>query len=110
MRCFILAALTLLASAAAAQNAPVAGEIAIGAQGNQLRGTLLVPARTARGAEPVLMLAGSGPTDRDGNNIQVRAQPYRLLADALAARGIPILRVDKRGIGGSAAGGHREEE
>ncbi len=110
MRRLLLPFLALFASAAAAQTAPVANEIAIGPQGNQLKGTLLEPARTAPGAEPVLMLAGSGATDRDGNNIQVRAQPYRLLADALAARGITTLRVDKRGIGGSAAGGHSEEE
>jgi pimeloyl-ACP methyl ester carboxylesterase len=110
MRRLLVTFLALFASAAAAQNAPVGSEIAIGAEGNQLKGTLLLPGRAARGAEPVLMLAGSGATDRDGNNIQVRARPYRLLADALAARGIATLRVDKRGIGGSAAAGHREEE
>ena len=112
MRCFILAALVSLAVATtgAAQTGPVSTEIAIGPAGSQLKGTLLVPARGARGVEPVLMLAGSGPTDRDGNNPLIRAQPYRLLADALAARGITTLRVDKRGIGASAAGGHSEEE
>jgi pimeloyl-ACP methyl ester carboxylesterase len=112
MRGFILASVVSLglASAAAAQTVPAATELTIGPAGNQLRGTLLVPARGARGAEPVLMLAGSGPTDRDGNNIGIRARPYRLLADALAARGITTLRVDKRGIGASAAGGHSEEE
>jgi pimeloyl-ACP methyl ester carboxylesterase len=112
MRRFILASLISLAFAttAKAQTAPVATELAIGPAGNQLRGTLLVPARRARGAEPVLMLAGSGATDRDGNNMQVSARPYRLLADALAARGITTLRVDKRGIAGSAALGHSEEE
>jgi pimeloyl-ACP methyl ester carboxylesterase len=116
MRRFVLAPLTslllLLATAATAQNTPVSSELALGPEGRQLRGTLLVPARSARGAEPVLMLAGSGPTDRDGNNAGVRAQPYRLLADALARRGITTLRVDKRGIAGSApaAAGRSEEE
>jgi pimeloyl-ACP methyl ester carboxylesterase len=112
MRRLILASLVLLVPVpvAASAQTPASSEIAITSAGDQLRGTLLVPARTARGAEPVLMLAGSGATDRNGNNIQVSAQPYRLLADALAARGITTLRVDKRGIGGSAAGGHREEE
>lgn len=107
----LLTSLITLATASA-QPAPSSSEIAIGPEGHQLRGTLLVPARRARGAEPVLILAGSGPTDRDGNNSGVRAQPYRLLADALAARGITSLRVDKRGIAGSApaALGHSEEE
>ena len=112
MRWFILAALTALTPAriAAAQTAPIATELAIGPAGNQLRGTMLAPARRAHGAEPVLMLAGSGATDRDGNSPVVSARPYRLLADALAARGITTLRVDKRGIGASAAFGHNEEE
>lgn len=113
MRRFVLAPVTflmLLATAATAHNAPGSSEIAIGPEGRQLKGTLLAPARGARGAEPVLILAGSGPTDRDGNNIGVRAQPYRLLADALAARGITSLRVDKRGIAGSAAAGAGRSE
>jgi pimeloyl-ACP methyl ester carboxylesterase len=113
MRRFVLAslmALGLLATAARAQNAPVSSELAVGPDGRQLKGTLLIPARIARRAEPVLILAGSGPTDRDGNNIGIRAQPYRLLAEALAQRGIPSLRVDKRGIAGSAAAGAGRSE
>ena len=52
----------------------------------------------------VLMLPGSGPTDRDGNNSAgVTAAPYRLLAEALAAQSISTLRADKRGMFGSAA-------
>jgi uncharacterized protein len=52
----------------------------------------------------VFILPGSGPTDRDGNNPQgVSAASYRLLAEALAAKGISTLRTDKRGLFGSAA-------
>ena len=52
----------------------------------------------------VLIIPGSGPTDRDGNNpLGVTAAPYRLLADALAAKGISTLRADKRGMFGSKA-------
>ncbi len=68
-----------------------------------LRGTLLQPA-TPASAPVVLILPGSGPTDRDGNNpLGVKAAPYRLLAEALAARGIASVRIDKRGVAESQA-------
>ena len=51
----------------------------------------------------VLILPGSGPTDRDGNNpLGVTASTYRLLANALAERGVSTVRIDKRGMFGSA--------
>lgn len=69
----------------------------------RLEGTLALPA----GCGPfptVLIVAGSGPTDRDGNSVLgVRAQPYRLLADRLRDRGIASIRYDKGAIGASAA-------
>lgn len=73
-----------------------------------LHGTRLVPERAA--TQPVLILAGSGPTDRDGNSAPlVRAGYLRQLAEGLAAQGTPTLRVDKRGIAASAAAGGAEE-
>jgi pimeloyl-ACP methyl ester carboxylesterase len=52
----------------------------------------------------VLILPGSGPTDRDGNSPNgVQAATYRLLAEGLAEHGITSVRVDKRGIFGSRA-------
>jgi len=52
----------------------------------------------------ILIIPGSGPTDRDGNNsLGITAQPYRLLAKGLAARGIATVRIDKRGLFGSKA-------
>jgi pimeloyl-ACP methyl ester carboxylesterase len=79
-------------------------EIEIEAPGpdGPLRGTLL--SGNATRLPPVLIIPGSGPTDRDGNNsLGVRASTYRLLAEGLAAEGIPTLRIDKRGLFGSAA-------
>lgn len=67
-----------------------------------LSGTLL---RASEGGEgPVaLIIPGSGPTDRDGNNpLGVTAASYRLLAEALLARGIATVRIDKRGMFASA--------
>lgn len=84
--------------------------VAIGGGAAALHGTLLAPASGAR-APAVLIIAGSGPTDRDGNNpMGVRAGTYRLLAEGLAARGISTLRFDKRGVAESAGAGGREED
>jgi uncharacterized protein len=67
-----------------------------------LKGTMLAP---ADGKAPImLVIPGSGPTDRDGNSpLGVKASTYRLLAEGLAARGIGTVRVDKRGMFGSRA-------
>jgi len=52
----------------------------------------------------VLIIPGSGPTDRDGNSpLGVKAAPYRLLAEGLAAHGVSSVRIDKRGMFGSKA-------
>ncbi|WP_444459852.1 alpha/beta hydrolase family protein [Rhodobacter capsulatus] len=48
----------------------------------------------------VLLLAGSGPQDRDEHVAGHR--PFLVLSDALARAGIASLRYDKRGVGGSA--------
>lgn len=67
-----------------------------------LRGTLT---RVAEASAPVvLILPGSGPTDRDGNNpFGIRAATYRHLSDDLAAEGVTSIRIDKRGMFGSAS-------
>ncbi len=67
-----------------------------------LKGSLVTP--TAAPSAAVLIIPGSGPTDRNGNSpVGVKASTYRLLAEGLAAKGIATLRVDKRGMFGSAA-------
>lgn len=71
---------------------------ALGPQGD-LTGTYL-----AAGASTVLIVPGSGPTDRDGNNpLGISSSTYRLIAEGLAERGISSVRIDKRGMFGSAA-------
>jgi uncharacterized protein len=51
----------------------------------------------------VVIIPGSGPTDRDGNSGQgLATNTYRLLAEGLAEAGIASLRIDKRGFYGSA--------
>jgi pimeloyl-ACP methyl ester carboxylesterase len=53
----------------------------------------------------VLLIAGSGPTDRNGNSVGLPGpnNSLQLLAEALAERGIASVRYDKRGIGASRA-------
>jgi len=60
-------------------------------------------ALTASARPPlVVIVAGSGPTDRDGNSrAGLRTDAYRQLAAGLARAGIASLRYDKRGVGQS---------
>ena len=68
-----------------------------------LQGTLAAPDGGPK-APVAIIIPGSGPTDRDGNNpLGVTAGSYRLLAEALAAKGISTIRIDKRGMFGSSA-------
>ncbi len=76
-----------------------------------IEGTLLMPA--ARSKVPVaLLIAGSGPTDRDGNGptAAARNDSLKLIAAGLADAGIASLRYDKRGIGASASAARREAD
>lgn len=74
--------------------------------GLTLAGTLTLPrARPPRGAPAVVTITGSGAQDRDESIPLVRGyRPFRQLADTLARRGIAVLRLDDRGIGGSDPG------
>ena len=67
-----------------------------------LGATLTVP-RGARGTVPIaVIIAGSGPTDRNGNSVMgIRPNCYAQLAWRLAERGIATLRYDKRGLPGT---------
>ncbi len=78
-----------------------------------LAGTFTVPMISEIQRVPgVVLVAGSGPTDRDGNNplIPARVDVLKLLAAALAEAGIASLRYDKRGIAGSAVSPQRPSD
>jgi len=63
-----------------------------------LAGTLTLP--KGEGPFPAaLLIAGSGPQDRDESLANHR--PFLLIADALTRKGIAVLRYDKRGVGKS---------
>jgi pimeloyl-ACP methyl ester carboxylesterase len=66
--------------------------------GIKLAGTLSLP--RSKGPFPaVLLIQGSGAHDRDETIFGHK--PFLVLADFLTRRGIAVLRVDKRGVGGS---------
>ena len=74
-------------------------DISIEADGHIINGSLAHP----KGSETVvLMIAGSGPTDRDGNQAQMKSNTYLMVAKALYEEGYATVRYDKRGIGASA--------
>lgn len=88
--------------AAALLSDPVSTPVTLPAEPAPLHGTLLAPATGTRAA--ALIIAGSGPTDRDGDSpLGVSASSYRLLAEGLASHGVATVRTDKRGVGESAA-------
>lgn len=65
-------------------------------------GTLTTPKAFKKG-QVALIIAGSGPTDRNCNNPSMTNDAYKKLAHELAASGIASIRYDKRGIAESVA-------
>lgn len=79
---------------------PEISEISAGA----LHGTMV----NARNGDPVVLIVpGSGPTDRDGNSpLGLKTDAYKLLAEGLIDRRIASVRIDKRGMFGSTEAGN----
>lgn len=101
----IVAVLTLLFSGLVQAAAPTVFQrpVSLDTGSGVLHGSLLLP-RTEQPPPVVLIIAGSGPTDRDGNN------PYggntdnlKQLALTLAKNNIASVRYDKRGVAASLA-------
>jgi pimeloyl-ACP methyl ester carboxylesterase len=83
---------------AAYEETPITLQIKTGT----LFGTLTTPKTFVKG--PVaLIIAGSGPTDRNCNNPTMTNDAYKKLAHELAESGIASIRYDKRGIAQSVA-------
>jgi hypothetical protein len=98
----MIAAVVASCSVVAAAAAPVETPLEAPGPSGPLKGTML--ASGTGGGPVVLIIPGSGPTDRDGNSpAGVLGATYRLLAEGLAAHGVTSVRVDKRGMFGSAA-------
>lgn len=90
-------------------DAPYAAEevrVTNGRAGIVLAGTLTMPQHAADVRVPAaVMITGSGPQDRDEATPAIPGwRPFREIADALGRRGIAVLRMDDRGVGGSERG------
>jgi dienelactone hydrolase len=74
--------------------------------GLTLAGTLTLPSSRRARVPAVVLITGSGPEDRDEASAMLPGEyrPFREIADTLARRGIAVLRLDDRGVGGSDAG------
>lgn len=77
--------------------------------GGIINGKLLLP-NDEKPCPVVLLIAGSGPTDMDGNSAigNMKNNSLKFLAEGLADNGIASVRFDKRGIATSAAAGKEE--
>lgn len=85
-------------------------EVVLKTPSGDISGTLTIP-NTAKSSPIVLIIAGSGPTDRDCNSAMgIRTNAYKLLAADLVKNGISSLRFDKRGIGKSRQATTSESE
>ncbi len=74
-------------------------EVEAAVDGGPLRGTLTLPAEPR---DVVVIVPGSGPTNRDGDSpAGVEAGYLKMLAQELAAAQVASIRVDKRGMFGS---------
>jgi hypothetical protein len=60
-------------------------------------GTLLVPTKVEK-PKLVIILAGSGPADRNGNSMMAKNNSLRFLAEGLSQQGIATYRYDKRSV------------
>ncbi|HZV70297.1 MAG TPA: alpha/beta hydrolase [Saprospiraceae bacterium] len=84
-------------------------QIVLQTKSGQIFGTLTTPKKFS-GIPVALIIAGSGPTDRDGNNAMMKSDAYKKLAYGLAENNIASLRYDKRGIAESHAAGKSEAD
>ncbi|MEO8583112.1 MAG: alpha/beta hydrolase [Flavitalea sp.] len=72
-----------------------------------IAGTLTLPHKTDN-IPVALIIAGSGPTDRNGNNSLMMNNSLRKLAYAMAQSNIASVRYDKRGVRESARAAKQE--
>ena len=86
-------------------------DITLNTATGDIHGKLMLP-ESGIPCPVVVIIAGSGPTDMNGNSIGTRMTNNSLLylAQGLAANGIASVRYDKRGIGKSSAAGSKEED
>jgi pimeloyl-ACP methyl ester carboxylesterase len=111
LRLFFFAIALAAATGAAAAPAIADQPIVLDTPTGQIIGSLVLP--PAKAPVPVaLIIAGSGPTDRNGNSAGLPGanNSLMLLAQALGDAGFASVRYDKRGLAASAAAARAESE
>lgn len=103
LSCLLSAVLAALpASASREQEVVIAGR-----SGRSLAGALTLPSTGTAPFPVAVSVTGSGLHYRDGNRRPEHPyRPFREIAGALAERGVAMLRLDDRGIGGSTGDGN----
>jgi pimeloyl-ACP methyl ester carboxylesterase len=96
---------------AAANQADSGSNFTLKTASGTIYGTLVLPEGNKK-VPVVLIIAGSGATDRNGNSPSPgpTTNMYEMLADSLLQKGIASLRYDKRGVGQSKAAAKSESE
>ena len=61
-----------------------------------IKGTLFSPANVTKNTKLIILIAGSGPTNRNGNQIGTQNNSLKFLAEGLAKNGIAVFSYDKR--------------
>lgn len=108
--CMLFSAIISHALAAAtADTVKIASPATLQTATGTIHGTLLMPAGK-KNIPLVIIIAGSGPTDRDGNNGPYKNNSLKMLARELGNNGIATLRYDKRGIATSKEAGKAEKD
>ena len=98
MRKIVLIVCALLCAATSLYAA--SEDVSIEVPWGRISATLSQPTEGSDAA--VLIVAGSGPTDRNGNSgLNLNTYAYKMLSDGLVKSGYAVLRYDKRAIGGS---------
>jgi len=75
----------------------------------KLSGTLFLPKKNIEHLPLAIIIAGSGPTDRDGNNAMMTNNSLKYLAEGLTKNKIATFRYDKRAIGKSLSASIKED-
>ena len=106
-----LLSFNVMAVNASANNDPTSVEtkITLQTKTGEIYGTLTTPEKFEK-IPVALIIAGSGPTDRDGNNPMMKNNSLKILASELAKNGIATVRYDKRGISESKPAGKIEAD
>lgn len=110
MKIIVLSLVSIFLSLSLAAQLMVSEEQAIlkTSSGN-IYGTLKIP-MSKKPIPVALLIAGSGPTDHNGNQPNMQNNSLKMIGDVLFYKGVASLSFDKRGIGESKDNRKKEEE